>query len=261
MVETKSRQRLRRSADDWWIMGADDQLAEHPYYKEGRPGGCEINCEEAVVTYSTHTPQAKMERLTSFDFSCLTRFIPCKEIAQLLPAARDWHLYKDEDIAEKQFQESLRKPCTVPLWAIARDSRYALAVEGVSAHSRDVPTVRLDDPTDKLWNKHHVVTEEAQVRIVEVLKGAPPWPVSSVVMAHPYSAYAQDPGAPEAEHLRPGQRYIVFPVGDDSKDQSLTTASPISLEQCGVWGDTPENRAELSKGMAQNDNLPGPESR
>src|SRR5262249_36974096 len=70
MVQTKSRSRLRGSEADWWIMGSDEQLADHPYYKAGRPGGCEINCEEAVVTYSTRTPNAEIECLTSFNFSC-----------------------------------------------------------------------------------------------------------------------------------------------------------------------------------------------
>jgi hypothetical protein len=58
IVETKSRQRLRQTQADWadWIFGSDDDLAEHPYFKAGRPGGCKIYCEEAVVTYSTRAP-------------------------------------------------------------------------------------------------------------------------------------------------------------------------------------------------------------
>jgi hypothetical protein len=78
-------------------MGGDEQLADHPYYKAGRPGGCDANCEEAVVTYSTRTPSSEIDRLTSFNFSCLTQFSSCMELDQLLPAAKDWHLYHESD--------------------------------------------------------------------------------------------------------------------------------------------------------------------
>ncbi len=132
IVETKSRQRLRQTKDDSWIMGADDQLAEHPYYKAGRPGGCKVNCEEAVVTYSTRTPSTEIDRLTSFNLSCLTRFSSCMELEQLLPAAKDWHLYHEEENSAMQQTASTPKPCDVPLWAIARDTRYALIIQDVS---------------------------------------------------------------------------------------------------------------------------------
>ncbi len=78
-------------------MGGAEGLAGHPYYKVGRPGGCKIQLPDRVVYYSTHTPPAEIERLTSYDFSCFTRFNPCKHIEDLLPAAKEWHLYDNED--------------------------------------------------------------------------------------------------------------------------------------------------------------------
>jgi hypothetical protein len=36
IIETRSRQRLLRSPDDDSILGSDEQLAEHPYYKADR---------------------------------------------------------------------------------------------------------------------------------------------------------------------------------------------------------------------------------
>jgi hypothetical protein len=260
IVQTKSRQRLRETEDDWWILGADNQLEEHPYYKAGRPGGCEINCEEAVVTYSTRTSPDEIERLTSFDLSCLDRFNSCTELEQLLPAAREWHLYKDEDLVWKRLQDSMAKPCALPLWAIARDSRYVLAVEGISAQTHHQPAAVLNQPSGNSARGLDFAVEEAQIKIDEVLKGTPPWPPLSVVTAYPYSGYRDDPGTiQQAQHLRPRTRYLVFPVGDDRKDQRLTKDSAVSLDHCGVWSDTPENRRELLKGFSQNDSLRGPE--
>jgi hypothetical protein len=43
-----------------------------------------ILCQVVSVFYSTHTPPAEIERLTSYDFSCFTRFNPCAQIVDLL---------------------------------------------------------------------------------------------------------------------------------------------------------------------------------
>jgi hypothetical protein len=261
MVQTKSRQRLRETEDDWWIMGADDQLAEHPYYKAGRPGGCEVNCEEAVVTYSTRTPPAEIARLTSFNLSCLTQFSSCMELEQLLPAAKDWHLYHEEDSAKQQAAPP-PKPCDVPLWAIARDTRHALRVEGLSKRIVKVPGFVFVAGRNAFKKGPGFNKEEALVKILTPLKGTPPWNKEAVVLAHPYGGAEYDNipvGA--TEHLFPGKRYIVFPVGDDRRDQVLTKESPIELDRCGVWEDTSENRRELEKGFAQNDDLRGTELR
>ncbi len=52
-----------------------------------------INCQIEIAYYSTHTPPSEIMRLTSYDFSCFTRFNPCAHIEDLLPAAKEWHLY------------------------------------------------------------------------------------------------------------------------------------------------------------------------
>jgi hypothetical protein len=262
IVETKSRQRLRRTEDDWWIMGADDQLAKHPYYKAGRPGGCEINCEEAVVTYSTRTPTTEIERLTSFNLSCLTRFFSCTELEQLLPAAKEWRFYHEEENSAMQQTASTAKPCDIPLWAIARDARYALIVEGVSKRIVKEAGFSFVGANGTFEKGPDFEKEKARVMILASLKGTPPWANEAVVLAYPYEGTNNVPATPDAsEHLFPGRRYIVFPIGDDRRDQVLTSESPIELERCGVWEDTPENRRELEKGFAQNDDLRGAEMR
>lgn len=262
IVLTKSRQRLRATENDWWIMGADEQLAEHPYYKAGRPGGCKINCEEAVVTYSTRTPPAEIDRLTSFNFSCLTQLLSCAELDQLLPAAKDWRLYHEEKNSAMRESAGPPRSCNIPLWALARDTRYALVVEGISATIAKKPGTVFLAADEPLGSGPDFKREENNVKILTILKGAPPWDLGSIVLAHPYGGtefYPDSLGA--SEHLIPGKRYLVFPIGDDRRDQSLTRESPIELDPCGVWADTSENTRELEKGFTQNDGLRGAESR
>ncbi|MGA2569113.1 MAG: hypothetical protein ABSF23_01215 [Terracidiphilus sp.] len=244
IVETKSRQRLRETLDDWWEMGDDDQLAQHPYYKAGIPGGCEMNCEAAVVTYSTRTPPAEIEWLTSFNFSCLTRFSPCTTLEELLPAANGWNLYHEGESITTQRRSSQPKPCDIPVWALARDARYALAIEAIS------------NGTERRYDR---VFEKARVRIVAILKGNPPWKQGAILDAYPFSGSSDSPPFEEPEHLLNGKRYVVFPAGDDRKDMRLTQDSPIGMDRCGVQDDTPETRRELERGLAMNDDLRVPE--
>ena len=106
------------------MLGSDDDLAQHPYFKAGRPGGCTA-CLSVKVSYSTHTPPAEIERLTTFDFSCLTRlFFACRMPDDLLPAAKEWHIYHDEEqyAIDERYKSMRPTACDIPLWAMARDS-------------------------------------------------------------------------------------------------------------------------------------------
>jgi hypothetical protein len=98
IIGAGSYQRLRGTLNDGMhiTMGSDDQLARHPYYKVWRPSGCKVLCQMVEVYYSTRTPPAEIERLTSYDFSCFTRFKPCARIVDLLPVAEEWHTYDSE---------------------------------------------------------------------------------------------------------------------------------------------------------------------
>jgi hypothetical protein len=122
-------------------MYSEDELAQHPYYKVGRPGGCKISCQFEIVYYSTHTPPAEIERLTSYNFSCFTQFIACAHIQDLLSVSKEWHLYDDPYQSsptvpippprpDSSYVMPIPPPCSkIPVWAHARDVRYALAVE------------------------------------------------------------------------------------------------------------------------------------
>ena len=242
-----SYQRLHRTMKDWGLFmdGPTPELAKHPYYKVGRPGGCKVNCRVGVAYYSTHTPPAEIERITSYNFSCFTRFHPCSEFEDLLPAAEPWHLYKERQPSVDLKPSTLPAlHCNVPVWALARDTRYALSVEALS---RTIEKHREPD--------NHYDRELAKVRVISSLKEPAPWLAGMIVSAYPFRGNEYDSPPWAAEHLVPGKRFIVFPVGNDRKDQHVTKDSPITLEWCGVQEDTPEVRRDLEKGFAQNDTL------
>jgi hypothetical protein len=256
-VGAVSYQRLHRTLENPFPnMGGAESLAGHPYYKVWRPGGCEINCQIASVFYSTHTPPAEIERLTSYDFSCFTRFNPCARIVDLLPAAEEWHLYDDKYESSPTVPvpkertltaSSIPKPtpCSnIPVWAQARDARYVLAVEALSTK-----IVKIHED----YGEYH--REVTKVRVVGSFKEPAPWlPGAIVDTNHLY--WDNDPSsASEDDHLVPGRRYIVFAIGNDDRLQLVTKDSPVSFERCGVQEDIPEIRRELEKGFAQNDAL------
>jgi hypothetical protein len=248
-ISATSRQRLHRTIEDpFSYMYSEDELAQHPYYKVGRPGGCMVNCQFEIVYYSTHTPAAEIERLTSYNFSCFTQLIACAHIDDLLPVSKEWHLYDEHQSnptgpippprPESSYVEKPIPPCSkIPVWAHARDIRYALAVEVLSTTADD----QKYDPG------------MAKVRVVNSLKEPAPWLPGAIVSAYHYGNGYIPPE--EAEHLVPGKRFILFPIGNDERHDILTKDSPIKLDRCGVLEDTPEIRLELSKGFAQNDTL------
>lgn len=249
-VGAQSYQRLHRTLENPFVyMGGAEDLAGHPYYKVGRPGGRMINCQVEVVYFSPRTPPSEIKRLTSYNFSCFTRFSPCMHIEELLPAAQEWHLYDSAYESGPTVSAPHPRPLTesyepisckdIPAWAIARDSRYVLAVEVLS-----VKTV-----SDGEY--HHDV---AKMRVISSLKEPAPWSPSALVSAH---LNWEGDGSPssEVESLLPGKQYIVFAIGNDQRDQILSEDSPLMFERCGVREDGPEIRRELEKGFAQNDSL------
>lgn len=256
-VGAGSYQRLHQSLENPFPnMGSDESLAGHPYYKVWRPSGCEILCQIVDVSYSTHTPPAEIERLTSYDFSCFTRFNPCARIVDLLPAAEEWHLYDSEYESsptvlvpkERPLTEySMPKlpPCSnIPVWTQARDARYVLAVEALSTEIV----------------KHHedygeYLREATKVRVVSSLKEPAPWLPGAIVSADHIYWLNNASQSSEGKHLVPGRRYIVFAIGNDRRDRLLTKDSPLTFDRCGVQEDTPELRRDLEKGFAQNDSL------
>ncbi|MGO8757176.1 MAG: hypothetical protein ACLQG3_03545 [Terracidiphilus sp.] len=248
IAEAKSRQALHEKKGDGWVLGSNDELAEHPYYKAGRPGGC-TGCEDASVTYSTHASPEEIEHLTTYDFSCLTRFFGCTDVDQLLPAAKPWHLYRsDLEYADwEKLKKQTPKACDIQLWALARDAGTVLTVDVLS--------------TAKGMG-YYGAYQTAKVRLVAILKGKPPWPIGSELTAIPFRGEFQNPPFAVAEYFEPGRRYIVLPSEEFyGEPERYEDPSVIEMPRCSVQEDNAQNRTELEKGFAQNDDFQGQEPR
>ena len=90
IVNVVGLQQHDETMGEFGILNSDGELSHYPYYKVMNRGGC-INCQIRFVYYNDHTPQDIIKQLTSFDFSCFTRFDPCTNFGQLLPAIKDWN--------------------------------------------------------------------------------------------------------------------------------------------------------------------------
>jgi len=208
------------------------------------------------VTYSTETPQDEIRRLTSFNLTCLTRRHPCTRVEDLLPIAEPWHLYPlDGDPPIPKPHPVPPTACRVPVWALGRDAITILEVQALSASQKESSSY--DGST----------YEEDKVALDGVIKGKAPWKPGTMLRANPYSGDSVNPPFTAPEHLLPDHRYLALIVDRISEldadyhppPEALAARPGVNLDRCGVLDDTPENRLELQKGIAQNDQLRVPE--
>lgn len=248
LVGAVSRQSLHDAEGRGHVFGRDEDLAQHPYYTAGRPGGC-TSCMMVQISYSTRTPQAEIEQLTSLNLTCLTRFLfGCNMPDDLLPAAKEWRFYHEDEEStfDQQIYSSSTKACNIPVWALARDSGTVLVVDGLSV-SQEV-----QDGFSREW---------ATARVVTFLKGTPRWPVGSIIKIAPFDGQMGSYLSKSVDHLAPGRRYVILPgeirYGEPEQyGPPDDTAHPeVALPRCGLQEDTDQIRHELEKGFAQNDNL------
>jgi hypothetical protein len=248
IVTSESRSTLGKLPTGTWVLGGDEQLAEHPNYKAGRPGGC-TGCLSIDVTYSTHTPQMDVVRLTSFNLDCLTRWHSCERPEDLFPAAEPWHFWDSPERYEATKQRSHEPPnsCDIPIWALGRDAANAVVVDVVSSKQVAVPK----DESDGL-NKSF---EQDQVKIISILKGTIPWPVGTVVTVNPYRGQNDEVFPLHlSDHLLPEHRYVLLSaVTLDDKTPTLMT------DRCGIQEFTPAVNRQLKHGFTQDDLLRVPE--
>jgi hypothetical protein len=243
MAGAKSRSALHRVATGGWVLGNDEQLAQHPYYKAGRPGGC-TGCMASEVTYAEQTPQDEIRRLTSLDLSCITSILGCSHVEDLMPAAREWHLYEEfEDPPPNSQPPPPSDPCAIPVWVLGREATEALSVEVIPSSSH----VAQEKPPNR-------DAPEGNLRIVDFLKGPSPWPPGTVIAGKSIFVDLGSNSSNFRQQLPPGKRYILL-----TKYEEHPSLQEVDLLPCGFQPDTPQTRIELRKGFSQNDQLRGPE--
>jgi hypothetical protein len=238
-----SRAVSRLTLDGWPLINSE-QLAEHPFYVVSRPGGCSF-CMMANVTFTPDTPNPELRRLTTFNFGCLTRLRPCRYLEDIYPVSEEWHLYgsgKDRPAPSDQAlgQElALPRPlaCRVPLFARGREADQILIVTALNESQERRPGE---------------VIETSSVRLESVLKGSTRFKTGEIfsVTSHSYAPYT--PLQIEAPLTR-GKRFLLMAIRPED------SAQPLALDRCLVVPDTPEVRAQVQQGIAQNDSLRYPD--
>jgi hypothetical protein len=256
LVHVQSRSSLNPNAapgSSHWILGSQTQLAAHPDFKAGRPSGCE-NCMALDITYSITARDDLIHQLTSFDFSCITRWKPCRFPEDILTAARPWHVYLPLDPPHAQLPEP-PSAYDIPVWALGRDAIVVLSVDVLSSAT-------------ERYKYNGAPYERAKVRLHRILKGAVSLANGATLIVQPYSGEQINPPLDPPEHLETGKHYLLlvnYHLEDLDRNhppvqpELIDGLSGIRLDRCGVLDDTPENRAELARGFAQNDSLRVPE--
>ena len=219
-----SRAVSRLTTDDWSFT-LDNQLSEHPFYRVQRPGGCTF-CMMANVTFATNTPPDQMRSLTTFDFSCLTRLLPCKFLEDIYPASAEWHLY-DHAIGKiptsgsaQDYTGLYSTACSVPVFALSRESEQVFAATSLTTIQRnrsgemELPSVRLD----------------------AILKGKTRYQMGDILHI---TSQASD------QHLEallaPGKQYLLLSL-EPQEDTHF-----LELERCSIVQDNPRKKGADSK--------------
>jgi hypothetical protein len=138
------------------------QLAFHPDYLIGRPGGCEI-CVAGWVKFTPYVAPTDVRRLMQFDLSCLTRWHPCLDQNDIMPSVWSQHL------AEGERMDSTSGPNSCPPFAVelvGRDSAHIALGEVVEIHEK----------LDPSGSQERI----ARVRVLERFKGLPDWKVGEI---------------------------------------------------------------------------------
>ncbi|WP_263374120.1 hypothetical protein [Granulicella aggregans] len=228
----------RLGNDDGWYLTGTDQLARHPFYTFTRPGGCTF-CMMARVTFAADTPDSQVRNLTTFDLACLTSFRPCTAIEDVYPASEGWHLYdgatggRPETIETQKQNAPLPVACGVPIFARGREAGQIFAVTSI---------------TESQHTEEGVIREPANLRLDEVLKGS-----TFHRLGERMSVVAEADGRSTPLQietpLTPSKHFLIISF------YPADTSYPLELNRCSVIPDTPENRAQLQLGIAQNDTL------
>lgn len=78
----------------------------HPEYRIGQPGGC-TGCREGYVLFTPYADPNDVHRLLDINLTCVTRWQPCTEQADILPTA-----WKEVQAEKRYVEEKDHAPCT-----------------------------------------------------------------------------------------------------------------------------------------------------
>jgi hypothetical protein len=197
----------------------------HPNYVIGKPSGCEI----CVAVYAEFTPYADshdVQRLMQFNFSCLTRWKPCRTQNDIMPVA--WREYVD-DHAKIAAANPQRECGPKEVALLGRDAENAAVVDVIANRNESlVGNERFRDST---------------VRLSKRLKRTTFWNPGESREMSVHESEVGLVGSHSLDFVKPGARIITL-FNYSEVDGSI-------LEQCGVVPFTPQNLALVKRGVDQ----------
>jgi hypothetical protein len=217
---TGSAESRSRFSNWQWDQGA----YFHPNYSIVVPSACEV-CVTAMVTFTPYADPRDVQRLTQFDFSCLTRWKTCRMPVDVMPVA--WKEY----LADKSRMISAPPPeCGRERVKLAgRDSENAAIVNVVA--NRKKPT------------SDYGGYQDFNLRLVKRIKRAEFWEAGTDRSVRFFESQAQLVGSSGLDSIHSGLQLIVFFQNSE--------LGGVTLDECGALPFTPENLATAMRGTQQ----------
>lgn len=215
----------RATTESRFVPGFLPQVADHNEYLIGTPSGC-MDCVAVYTEFTPYVSQHDSERLMDFNLDCITRWRPCTEKAEIMPAA--WNELTGTAKSRVSWDD-LRK-CNYPIDVLARDASDAVIAE-------------------VLRNRIEVGAEPYQVsrmRLVSPLKGARFWRPETEQDVRVFDGTVSGTAHNLPGDVVPGKQFILLfsrgkISGPDGPD--------VWLDQCGCIPATDTNLAVVRAGI------------
>lgn len=178
---------------------------------------------------------ADVHRLMSMNFSCLTRWSPCRNKAEFMAAAMSRVAYWSSLPEDPNEWNICKDPDPLTLRLLGRDSPNILLVEVVANH-----------PAREKLDRHIFRGHEVAFKVQETLKLRAPGP-SPASFAFFFENTISRELSPNAA-FRPGAQVILF---------FKETINRWSLEGCSPLVPTAANMAAIRRGIAEDTRPPG----
>lgn len=195
----------------------------HPGYVIGATKMASVSNPNILVVFGPYAAPDDVTRLAVMDFSCVTRWTPCRAPEELMPEAAAQYKREHPEV-ERLRKEHACSPEMVRL--MARDAQHAAVVEMTG-------TSMWGDATQPI------------VQLVEDLTPKASWKLTKNAGLETYDAsnYLILKRLPMA--MKRGQRFIVL------ADETGLGPRAVRAELCGIVPLTPENLAFVRSGIAE----------
>lgn len=187
--------------------------------------------EGLIISFANFTPYADptdVRRLMDINLACITRWLPCREQKEIMPAA------SRQQVAEEEKLGAIRRSggCEFPRAALGRETEEAALAEVIAVRGE----------TDATGES----SQNVSFRLEGRLKRAQFWPVNLMGQGRLYdwSYWRSAGGRPQVAAA--GSHVVLLleaaPEGNDKE-------AHLHIYPCGVIPFTPQNLAEVQRGI------------